>query len=713
MPERTMSIQYDRERKNSHVTSIDSTSKEGIVDDVALNIANVITNVFENYGIDFALWIENCCNSKNYRELYLTLVDAQENGVLHLGSQITLSRIFRAISPIAASEYEDDEKKGFIEMKLAFGSLVKEFAGLYDEITFYLNNYGNSISAEKHNAFAVAQANAASQQGKVELAYSLYKKLIAELTDYGSLAWAHRGMALTLKDSIADSMYHEEKAADYFLLNGDKQRYASCKGIIADQLKCSDPAKAIEKLDEAMSVFDESDESEKTIIAGMKLSKAKIFHLIGSDDQATAEARQSISLYDPSRTFGHEPALIAAIACNAFFSNEDHAVSQVEDNAEITSLEKRMLDNDKKEYTLRKKLLSVLDSKNIAQLDALNSEITAINDHELTILFGVIRVLIGGIGFIEKLEILESLIICIDKKHTLNEIKALVYNLMAEAYLGNNDEAKAMEWYAKSLSNDPFPYHCRHNYLSLLWNNNLWQQATQFLQDQIKFFGEQPSLMFAYGKSLVEIGDYNKAVRVLRRAQILNPDKEYVTEYLIRAIDKCDNIASSNASVGLLTVTDATIKTIETCLVDFSEHVKCEARMTFWKSASKGHEWRSAPEKHAQTLLHVFMKSRFDGIEILEEIATGAGRIDLYITFRNGFKTIVELKMCGNGYSSGYSAEGVKQLEHYLDNKKLHMGYLVIFDGRKRDFSKGIEKKYTPTGKVIRTFVIDVRPSVK
>jgi hypothetical protein len=33
-----------------------------------------------------------------------------------------------------------------------------------------------------------------------------------------------------------------------------------------------------------------------------------------------------------------------------------------------------------------------------------------------------------------------------------------------------------------------------------------------------------------------------------------------------------------------------------------------------------------------------------------------------------GLSIVLELKMCGGGYSSGYAASGEAQLVHYMDN---------------------------------------------
>lgn len=65
--------------------------------------------------------------------------------------------------------------------------------------------------------------------------------------------------------------------------------------------------------------------------------------------------------------------------------------------------------------------------------------------------------------------------------------------------------------------------------------------------------------------------------------------------------------------------------------------------------------------------------------------------------------------MLGDGYTSTYAFAGENQIAHYMDQKKVAIGYLVIFDARKRDFGKRPEEA-APENKTIRVLLVDVRP---
>lgn len=153
---------------------------------------------------------------------------------------------------------------------------------------------------------------------------------------------------------------------------------------------------------------------------------------------------------------------------------------------------------------------------------------------------------------------------------------------------------------------------------------------------------------------------------------------------------------------------------IDECLKDYAGYMKTERRMSFWRLEQKGHKWVSRPEQHAKNLLLTFLAGRLGNSALmLEEIRAGAGRVDVFIDFLNGERAVIELKMCGNGYSLNYAQEGLKQIHHYMDNKNAKMGFLLIFDARVKDFGKNIPaNEITEQTRIIST-AIDVRPSVK
>ena len=153
---------------------------------------------------------------------------------------------------------------------------------------------------------------------------------------------------------------------------------------------------------------------------------------------------------------------------------------------------------------------------------------------------------------------------------------------------------------------------------------------------------------------------------------------------------------------------------LKACIEDFAQYIQSDKRMSFWQSPRGGQpKWISKPESHAKDLLHTFLVGRFPKSLIFEEITSGAGRIDIFIVSPTRERAVVELKMCGVGYSMDYAQDGGEQLTHYMNNKAANFGYLVVFDARSRDFGKGFGQNQSIDRMSVTTIVADLRPYVK
>ncbi|MGN5295503.1 hypothetical protein ACTG1N_03160 [Aeromonas dhakensis] len=126
------------------------------------------------------------------------------------------------------------------------------------------------------------------------------------------------------------------------------------------------------------------------------------------------------------------------------------------------------------------------------------------------------------------------------------------------------------------------------------------------------------------------------------------------------------------------------------------------------------YKWVKSPEELSKQMLITFLNGKFGKgeIEILQEPRAGAGFIDLYVLLPGGLKVVIELKMCGYGYSSTYALSGESQIIHYQINKSTKLGYLVVFDARVRDYGKHFKKLQMINKHTIYTTAIDMRPEI-
>ncbi|MGE4126289.1 MAG: hypothetical protein AB7E59_13680 [Pusillimonas sp.] len=222
--------------------------------------------------------------------------------------------------------------------------------------------------------------------------------------------------------------------------------------------------------------------------------------------------------------------------------------------------------------------------------------------------------------------------------------------------------------------------------------------------------------MFVYGETLLRSGNLNEAVRVFTKVisleDLADQVKKQAMELREEALLKGGTVSPARDDRR----SDPTIsrEDFEQALSEFCMFVQADKRMTFWNKKEGKHEWIPRPEGHGQNLLHTYLKGKFgERIGIYEEISAGAGRVDIYVQLLGGLSIIVELKMCGSRYSSGYAASGEIQLLHYMENRNSYLGYLVVFDSRIRDFGSKLLQERQPDRFTVCEIICDVRPQIK
>ena len=302
---------------------------------------------------------------------------------------------------------------------------------------------------------------------------------------------------------------------------------------------------------------------------------------------------------------------------------------------------------------------------------------------------------------------------------SINEHKdkeQVVHWLLAKAFHQHGKINRAIASYRRVLEISPWTYNARASLLQLLWNENRWSESVSFLEDQLKRFGNLPGLLFAYGRSLLETGRQQDAADALSEAiRLGGSNKKQAEALLLKAIEQG---AEPHFSREPGQKREVSLDEFREQLSSFAETVADNHRMSFWRSRREGknrHVWREYPEDHGKQLLMMALTTAFGSdVEVLDEVSAGAGRIDLYVRLGAVLKVVVELKMCGGGsYSTKYALEGIDQLVHYMEAKATNVGFLVVFDGRLRDFGKGLSETETHDKKTIYIQNVDLRATVK
>lgn len=152
-------------------------------------------------------------------------------------------------------------------------------------------------------------------------------------------------------------------------------------------------------------------------------------------------------------------------------------------------------------------------------------------------------------------------------------------------------------------------------------------------------------------------------------------------------------------------------KRLEKLLLGFKEEVEKQHVAGFWKSEERKKTWVSHPEKRAQELLLKYLRcSLNEDVAVLEEVTVDQGRLDILLCIPPSIKAVIELKMCGCGYSSAYTRHAVSQTAEYMEKVKAHIGFVLVMDGRSKDQGTGLEDSFRENGKEIRVILVNVSP---
>lgn len=193
------------------------------------------------------------------------------------------------------------------------------------------------------------------------------------------------------------------------------------------------------------------------------------------------------------------------------------------------------------------------------------------------------------------------------------------------------------------------------------------------------------------GHAAERAGDFQVALTYFERAARLTNER---ADIRTRVADIRDRDAR-----GLLPPSRAALPTLPSLLPlndgAFLQYLRDFARRAgensdaFWKSRAK-RKWNGNPEAIGRGLLIQSLKEHGSAVSCFREVEIAGGRLDLTVNVL-GRNYIVELKMCGPGYSQNYAEGGFEQLKGYMKQCGATSGFLVVFDGRKEQVAMPAE----------------------
>ncbi|MEZ8584209.1 hypothetical protein AB6C83_06130 [Vibrio cyclitrophicus] len=601
---------------------------------------------------------------------------------------------------------DEGARKEHLLLSLAYASHIGELQEVIKYIELLEGEFSDSLDDRYIDGFTLEKARFAKEEGKRNLAVIYYRELSSkENASPRDTAVAYQGLA-DLSNNDEDSAHYSRLSADKFLEAGLKKD-AIVNLLLLSKLQAKEnPAQALETLETCLKLASSDDLFDRHGKANLLQDKATYLDKLGKKEKALETLEDAFELDEG--VFGaevnlHTSYLVASrYAADLGLEDKSHNYAQ-----KATALASTI---DEELFILQTKVSNYYE-ENDRLNKVLLDEVLAFNNSGLIGAVLLKESINPSNTLAQTMTLLDDALKYLEKRDD-RDVVDLVHFYFALIYQKQGMKGNAEESYLKSLDANPYNYASANNLAALYMEDEQWEKAGEFFSARIKLLGELPNMCFGYGKALFKQHRYQDAWEYLNKA---NPDIKELKELkegCFTNMSKGQLVTNFKPEVVLQIVSDD----ILTALKDFSATVSSKNRMHFWRTdGNGGHKWNQNPEEIGKQLLIAFLSAKFgkDNIEILQEERAGAGFIDLYLLLAGGLKVVVELKMCGSPYTSSYAISGEDQIIHYQNNTGSNLGYLVVFDGRKRDYGKGFQELQVIDNKTIYSIAVDVRNTVK
>jgi tetratricopeptide (TPR) repeat protein len=216
----------------------------------------------------------------------------------------------------------------------------------------------------------------------------------------------------------------------------------------------------------------------------------------------------------------------------------------------------------------------------------------------------------------------------------------------------------------------------------LLVSRQRIDEAFLFAQRLTRDHAQNYRAFLLAGHCAKRAGDFARALPFFERATQLSGDRADIAALAaelrqrIAGGDLPGMVTQLSTLPALLPANDAEFLRY---LQGFARRVE-ENSASFWKSRAE-RRWAGNPESIGRGLLIQGLKEHGSSVSCFREVEIGGGRIDLVVNIL-GRNFVVELKVCGPGYSTTYTGGGFEQLCDYMRQMGASRGFLVIFDAR-------------------------------
>lgn len=689
----------------AHETLNPYASDEGTAD----RLVNTLTAAFEQANSGLAKQIDVLIASGRIDSAIEALRSAHQSGALYLPGGGDLLTAALRIDPLRLSP---DDALFLRQFRMQLAAKQGNWETASREANAILGASGSTWSAAERADIEMVLAVAAFNTNNKETGFIITRRILErpEMLAPETRAWAWRNLSLALPKGDPESLRASQYSSDAFLEAGNKTEAARSLARVVECLYYEKPAAAIAQLDAILRMVEPTSLQQRAFRSAVLRQRSQKLAELGMHAQAFADAKDAAALI--AGIAGAEADRVASLHLAALEAEKVGA--QTEAGALVSEAEAIGGRIATPRFRLGRRLLNLLHAFDAQSYEDLLSEAKSVNDLDIVAgLFIARATLDPTLTGEERVSDLEETLQWEKGNHFSDDAMVPTQNALAEQLnkIGHPDRAEV--WYRQIIAQNPVDIDAAMRLVQNLWNQKKWIAAADVVRRQIEIRGEKPGLLFAYGKSLHNAKQFSEAATALQKAAVLAGERDSVRSMAIALRDKAlesggvisfESIETDEVSQPLR-VTD-----LEAALQAFSQYVSSDSRMAFWQRHGDDHRWAARPEKLAQQLLHAFLTGRFGKRSlILQEVASGYGRVDLFIQVKGGLALIIEIKMCGYKYSSSYARHGHAQILDYMNSRDTHLGFLLVFDSRLKHCGRALLGHGGNQATVSEIFV-DVRP---
>ena len=679
---------------------------------LARRIAGAVADAFKKIPNGLAQDIERAIATGDPKEIVSAVKKGRESGAFGVTPTV---RLLNSLVSIDVSHLDVAGRRLVRESRLCAAQFLKQtdIAGI--DAKALLKEEAERLNHKEKAGLQMVIAVAEIKLGHKETALNIWRRLLKSPETLGSenRGWAWRNIALALPRKSPEARHAARCSADAFLEAGNKKEASASLMQLVDCLLLEDPTAAITKIDDIITLAEHKDLRTRELRAATLHARANRLAQLGDHSRALADAQEAVKLW--RGLIGAEDQLISSLhlaATEAKIVGEADVAKALTDDADKLTEEV-----NSSHFGLTKRAMQLWEAFDRERAAELLLEAEKAGNPELVAGVRVMQAVRDtDLSDTERLSLLEETLSQLDKAGVSEKAMLPVRLALArELFLLNHPE-RGEVLCQQILAENPYDVLARDALINSLWIREKWGDAAILLKKQIDLCGEMAGLMYAYGRSLLEAGDVSGAIPPLTQAIDLAPDKPDLQKLARELREKALHMGGTiipNAQTKQQANPEITSDDFNQALDLFSSFISAEKRMRFWSKpeGEKEYSWIEHPERQAQDFLHTFLKARFqERVNVFEELASGAGRIDIYVKLYGGMSLVIELKMCGGGYSSSYAAAGEDQILHYMQNRHSNLGYLIVFDARLEKFSQPFFQTEGPF--TVSCKFIDMRPRI-